>query len=106
VNIANGANVTLSAQSAGAYQGVLFYQDRSMASPGSSTFAGGATMNLTGSLYFPHATLNVNNGSSTSGTTMAIVADMINFQGGAHMLADAGGTKTGLSAGFTVSLIQ
>jgi hypothetical protein len=106
VNIANGANVTLSAQASGAYQGVLFYQDRSIASPGASTFAGGATMNLTGSLYFPHATLDVNNGSSTAGTTMAIVADMVNFQGGAHLLADAGGTKTGLSSGYTVSMIQ
>jgi hypothetical protein len=37
---------------------------------------------------------------------MAIVADMVNFQGGAHLLADAGGTKTGLSAGYTVSMIQ
>jgi hypothetical protein len=106
VNIANGASVTLSAQASGAYQGVLFYQDRTMAAPGASTFAGGADMNLTGSLYFPHATLDVNNGAAAAGTTMAIVADMVNFQGGAHLLADAGGTKTGLSAGYTVSMIQ
>ncbi len=106
VNIANGANVTLSAEASGAYQGVLFYQDHTMTSPGASTFAGGATMNLTGSLYFPHATLNVNNGSGTTGTSMAIVSDMVNFQGGAHMLADAGGAKTGLSAGYIVSMIQ
>jgi putative Flp pilus-assembly TadE/G-like protein len=106
VNIANGSTVTLAAESSGTYQGVLFYQDRSMAAPGASTFAGGATMNLSGSLYFPHGTLDVNNGSGTSGTTMAIVADMVNFQGGAHLLADAGGTKTGLSAGYTVAMIQ
>jgi len=106
VNIANGSSVTLSAQTSGAYQGVLFYQDRTMASPGASTFAGGATMNLTGSLYLPHATLDINNGSGTAGSTMALVVDMVNFQGGAHLLADAGGTKTGLSAGYTVSMIQ
>lgn len=106
VNIANGSSVTLSAQSSGSYQGVLFYQDRTMAAPGASTFAGGATMTLTGSLYFPHATLDVNNGSGTSGTAMAVVADEVNFQGGAHFLADAGGTKTGLSSGYTVSMIQ
>jgi hypothetical protein len=106
VNIANGSSVTLSAQTSGPYQGVLFYQDRTIASPGASTFAGGATMSLTGSLYLPHATLNVNNGSGTSGTAMAIVTDMVNFQGGAHMLADAGGTKTGLTGGYTVSMIQ
>lgn len=106
VNIANGANVTLSAQTSGTYQGVLFYQDRTMTSPGSSTFAGGATMNLTGSLYLPHAALNINNGSSTTGTTMAIVSDTVNFQGGAHVLADSGGAKTGINAGYTVSMIQ
>jgi len=106
VNIANGSSVTLSAQTSGSYQGVLFYQDRTMASPGTSTFAGGANMNLTGSLYLPHATLDVNNGSSTAGTTMAIVADMVNFQGGAHLLADAGGAKTGLNSGYVVSVIQ
>ena len=61
-------------------------------------------MNLTGSLYFPKATVNVNNGANA--TVMAIVADMVNFQGGAHLLADSGGTKTGLSGGYTVSMIQ
>jgi len=105
VNIANGSTVTLSAQASGPYQGVLFYQDRTSAQT-SETFAGGATMNLTGSLYFPKATLNVNNGSGTSGTQMAIVADKVNFQGGAHLLADAGGTKTGLTGGCTVSVLQ
>ncbi len=104
VNIANGAMVTLSALTSGNDPGVLFYQDRSMASPGASTFAGGSTMNLTGSLYFPHATVNVNNGATA--TVLAIVADMVNFQGGAHLLADSGGSKTGLTGGFTVSMIQ
>lgn len=104
VNIANGAAVTLSAQASGPYQGVLFYQDRTMLAPGASTFAGGSTTSLTGSLYFPHATLNVNNGASS--TVMAIVADMVDFQGGAHLLADSGGTKTGLAGGYTVSMIQ
>ena len=106
VNIANGATVTLAAQSSGAYQGVLFYQDRSMLSPGTSYFAGGANMNFTGSLYLPHALLNIDNGTNTSGSTMAIVAGTLNFQGGAHFLADNGGSKTGLTGGFTFALIE
>jgi len=104
VNIANGSTVTLSAEASGAYQGVLFYQDRSTASPGVSTFAGGSNMSLTGSLYFPHAEVDVNNGANA--TVMAIVADKVNFQGGAHLLADNGGAKTGLTGGYTVSMIQ
>jgi len=108
MNIANGATVTLSAQTSGSYQGILFYQDRSMTSPGSSTIAGGANLNLTGSLYFPHALLNINNGTSTSvgasGTTTAIVADKVDFQGGASVFtADTGGTKTGIT-GVTYSV--
>jgi len=107
MNIANGSTVTLSAQTSGSYQGILFYQDRSMTSPGSSTIAGGANLNLTGSLYFPHALLNINNGTSTSilsgGTTTAIVADMVDFQGGASVFtADTNGSKTGIT-GVTYS---
>jgi hypothetical protein len=112
VNIANGSTVTLSAQTSGAYEGILFYQDRSMTSPGSSTIAGGANLNLTGSLYFPHALLNINNGTSTSlssgGTTTAIVADMVDFQGGASVfVADSNGSKTGISGvSYSVYLIE
>jgi hypothetical protein len=104
VAISNGSTVTLSAETSGTYQGVLFDQDRTESSPGASTFQGGSSMNLTGSLYFPHSTLNINNGSASS--TLAIVADMVNFSGGVNLKADPNGTKTGLSAGYTVSMIQ
>ena len=80
-NIANGTSVTLSALSTGQYQGVLFYQDRSVASPQASTIAGGANMNLSGSLYFPNALVNINNG--TNSQTGALVVGTVNFQGGA-----------------------
>jgi hypothetical protein len=104
VNIANGATVTLSAQSSGSYQGVLFYQDRTMSSPGASTLAGGANMTFTGSLYFPHALLNINNGTNTA--VMAVVADEVNFQGGAHFLADTNGAKTGITAAYGLYLLE
>jgi hypothetical protein len=112
MNIANGSTVTLAAQTSGAYEGILFYQDRSMTSPGSSTIAGGANLNLTGSLYFPHALLNINNGTSTSisagGTTTAIVADMVDFQGGASVFTAATSTsQTGITGvSYTVYLIE
>jgi hypothetical protein len=79
--IANGANVTLAAESSGAYQGVLFFQDRTMTSPGSSTFAGGAAMHLSGSLYLPHALMNLDNGNNT--VAGSLVVSQVNFQGGA-----------------------
>ena len=112
VNIANGSTVTLSPQTSGSYEGILFYQDRSMTSPGASTIAGGANLNLSGSLYFPHATLDINNGTSTNvsagGSTTAIVADMVNFQGGASVFTAATNTsQTGISGvTYTVYLIE
>jgi Tfp pilus assembly protein PilX len=103
VNIANGTTVTLSAMTTGSYQGILFYSDRSY-SPGSSTVAGGANMTLSGSLYFPTSTLIFNNGTTTSGTKMAIVADQVNFAGGAAMSAATGPSDTGIWAGKSTVL--
>jgi hypothetical protein len=98
INIANGANVTLAAESSGTYQGVLFFQDRTMSSPGSSTFAGGASMHFTGSIYLPNALLNVNNGVSAS--TMALVVGQVNFAGGSStMVAATSQSQTGLPVG-------
>jgi hypothetical protein len=105
VNIANGSTVTLSAQSSGSYEGILFYQDRSVSSPGASTFAGGANMNLSGSLYFPKALLNINNGTNTQ--TGAVVASTVNFQGGASFKAGTQ-AQTGINSSptYTPYLLQ
>jgi hypothetical protein len=97
VNIANGATVTLSAESSGTYEGILFYQDRTMSSPGSSTFAGGANMHLGGSLYFPNALVNFNNGNNAQ--TMALVVGQVNFQGGATFNAATSQSQTGMAVG-------
>jgi hypothetical protein len=105
VSIANGSNVTLSAMTTGSYQGILFYSDRNY-TPAGSGFAGGATMNLTGSLYFPTSTLTIDNGANSSGSNMAIVADMVNFAGGANFLASTA-SQTGISGTkFTVVSIE
>ncbi|HEY4086320.1 MAG TPA: pilus assembly protein TadG-related protein [Bryobacteraceae bacterium] len=105
VNISNGSGVTLTAQSSGDYQGVLFYQDRTQAA-GTSTFAGGANQNLTGSLYFPKSGLTINNGSNTS--TLGIVAGTVSFQGGAVLKQATSLSQTGLGTAGTssVSIIE
>ncbi|HVW06973.1 MAG TPA: pilus assembly protein TadG-related protein [Bryobacteraceae bacterium] len=101
VNIANGSSVTLSAQSSGPYEGVLFYQDRTQTA-GTSTFAGGANQSLTGSLYFPKSTLNINNGSNTS--TLGIVAGSVNFSGGATLKQATSFSQTGLGTAGSSSV--
>lgn len=102
VNIANGSSVTLTAQSSGPYQGVLFYQDRTQTA-GTSYFAGGANQKLTGSLYFPKSLLNIDNGSNTS--TLGIVAGSVNFQGGATIQQATSLSQTGLGTAGTSSTV-
>jgi hypothetical protein len=100
VSIANGTTVNLSAMSSGTYEGVLFFQDRSQTSPPQSTFAGGANMTLAGSLYFPYALVNINNGSNTS--TEALVVGSVNFEGGATFKQGTQ-AQTGLTSAATTT---
>ncbi|HEY3826232.1 MAG TPA: pilus assembly protein TadG-related protein [Bryobacteraceae bacterium] len=105
VNIANNATVNMAAQSTGTYEGILFFQDRTMTSPAASTFAGGANTTMTGSLYFPNSLLNINNGSSTN--TEAVVAGSVNFQGGATFKQATNQSQTGLPVPTTsVAVLQ
>jgi hypothetical protein len=94
VNIANGATVNMAAQATGTYEGVLFFQDRTMGNPAASIFAGGANTTMTGSLYFPNSLLDINNGSDSN--TEAVVAGSVNFQGGATFKQATTQSQTGL----------
>jgi len=104
VTIANGVTATFTAPASGTYQGILFFQDRSITSSSNATFAGGATMLLTGSLYFPTTDVSFSNGTNTTVTT-AIVADEVSFVGGSTVKYDPTGALTGLLL-KSVALVQ
>ena len=104
VSISNGVTVTLSAEASGTYMGLLFFQDRSIVSAQNASFAGGASTELTGSLYFPTTDVSFSNGASTSGN-MAVVAKQVSFVGGATLRYDPTGLKTGLIT-TTAGLVQ
>jgi hypothetical protein len=105
VNIANGVTVTMAPQSSGPYEGVLFFQDRTMTSPTASTFAGGSNTTMTGSLYFPYALVNVNNGSAAN--TEALVVNSVNFEGGATFNEATTQAQTGLvTSSSSVAVLQ
>ncbi len=95
VTIANGVTVNLAAPTSGTYDGLLFFQNRAITSAVSATFAGGASMKLSGTLYFPTTTVSFSNGVAASATT-AIVAKQASFTGGAQIVYDPTGLKTGL----------
>ena len=92
------------AQTSGAYLGILFFQDRSITSSNAAAFAGGASMQLTGSLYFPTTSVSYSNGTSGTGNT-AVVAKQISFCRRANLVYDPTGLKTGLLT-KTVALLE
>ncbi len=87
INIANGVTANFSAPTTGgtnSLEGILFFQDSSIpAGSAASYFAGGASMTLTGALYFPTTQLNYSNGINAAYTIL--VADTLVFTGGATM---------------------
>jgi hypothetical protein len=105
VAIQNGASVTFSAPTSGTYLGVLFFQDRSITSSQNAVVTGGATMNLTGSLYFPTTDVSYSNGTSTTAYNTAIVANELSFTSSAYFKYDSTGLKTGLFSN-SVALVQ
>lgn len=81
VNINGTATVNLSAPTSGTYEGILFFQDRSVSSTGqASTINGGSGSTFDGALYFPTTTLNYAGNSSSNGYTM-LVADTLKITG-------------------------
>jgi Flp pilus assembly protein TadG len=104
VNIANGTNVTLSAPTAGATAGIVFFGDRSAPASNVADFGGGATINVTGALYFPTQEVIFQNGSSNSSSCTQLIAGTIQFTGGSNFqhncptgVAAIGGTNSTLS---------
>jgi Flp pilus assembly protein TadG len=93
--VGNGATVTLSAPTSGTTAGLAFVGDpNAPANTPSSSFGGGATMNITGALYFPTEAVQFTNGiANPSGCTQLIAGTMV-FNGGASFSNNCAGTGT------------
>jgi len=106
VAVGNSLNATLSAPTSGTYQGILFFQDRSITYSDSNgaVFTGGVAINMSGTLYFPTTSVSFSSGASNAGY-IAIVASTISFTGGAKVKNDPTGAYTGLST-QSVALVQ
>jgi Flp pilus assembly protein TadG len=99
VAIDGGATVTLNAPSdpAGAFRGLLFFQDPAANSIQASRFSGGAPMNLTGGIYFPAGNVEwtgINSGATPACTQ--IVAKRVAFTGNSS-LNDRGCAAAGVN---------
>ena len=78
-----GSTNTLSAPTSGAYQGMLYFQNRSSATgPG---LGNGATMNLTGAVYAPGASLTLTGGTLTNQLSNQLIVKDFLINGGAKI---------------------
>jgi hypothetical protein len=83
--IFNGnVQANLSAPTSGSLQGMLFFQDRTIAGGAGSIINGNSNSTFDGSLYFPTTAVTYNGNSSGSGYTI-VVADRITINGNAQM---------------------
>ncbi len=96
ISLAGGTSVTLTAPTSGTYQGILFFQDRSIKSSATSTIVGGATGTLSGAVYMPTASV-IFKGNSTTAQTLAFVVDTFQAVGTSYFAKDTTGALTGMS---------
>jgi len=98
INVTGNAQLNLSAPTSGALEGILFFQDRSIAGgSAASTIVGNSSSSFDGALYFPTTGLQYVGNSSVSGYTL-IVADTVQITGNSSV----GNNYTSLSNGSPI----
>ena len=88
ISISGGTVIRLTAPTGGSLAGILFFQDRSIASGGASTISGNATTVYNGSMYFPTTAVTYSGGSFATGAYTVIVAKTLSFSGGSILNND------------------
>ena len=86
ISISGASNSTLTAPTAGSLAEILFYQDRTIASPAASTITGATNANFVGALYFPTSALTYTGASN--GQYTILVAKSLTFTGAATVGSD------------------
>jgi len=105
IAVSGGTWTSLSAQSSGTYQGILFFQDRSITSTTGNTISGGSNLAITGTIYMPTGALSFSGGSNTIPLMSAIVCQKLSISGGAFLQLDPTGEKTGIGK-ISPALVQ
>lgn len=80
LTITAGANLNLTSSGSGPYSGILFYRDR-RAEHSEVRISGGASLFLTGALYFPSADVTFVGHSGMNVQCLQLVAQKMRFQG-------------------------
>jgi hypothetical protein len=104
VTVTGAGTVNLSAPTSGAYQGVLFFQDRNITYAAANAFANSASGTMTGTFYFPTTAVNYT-GNVGAAIYDAFIASTLSITGSSSFKNDTTGAYTGL-AKQQASLIQ
>jgi hypothetical protein len=109
VNIANGTTITLTAPTTGPTAGIAFFGDPvvSANNNGTETFTGGATLNITGAIYFPQQTVDFSGGVNNPSGCTQLIAGTIVFEGGANFSNNCAGKGTSaIGGGGATTLVE
>ena len=79
--INGGALIDLAAPTSGTWQGILFYQDPSINSTKQNIFNGGASMKLTGIVYFPTTSTKFSGDFGSDAQKLLMIGDKVEFTG-------------------------
>ena len=104
ITITGSGAVTLSAPTSGTYQGIAFFQDRSITYSSANSISNAGTGNITGTFYFPTTEFDFT-GSTAAAVYAAFIADTIVISGASSLKSDTTGAYTGL-AKASVSVIK
>ena len=106
VSIGNGAQVNLTAPTSGATAGLVFFGDRDGPLNNTSTFGGGAALNITGAIYFPSQSVTFDNGITNPSGCTQLIAGYIKFAGGARFQNNCANTGISPIGGSTTQLVE
>jgi hypothetical protein len=86
ISISGASNSTLTAPTTGPLAGMLFFQDRTIASPAASGITGSSNDNFVGALYFPTSALTYSGASA--GQYTILVSKTLTINGAANVGAN------------------
>jgi len=95
MNLDGSSHTNVTAPSSGTYQGVLFYQDRSVTYAAGNAQTNSAYLNATGTFYFPTTSLSL--AGYVTENKIALIVNTLSITGASEYDNDTTGTYTGLT---------
>ena len=93
LDIIGTSTMNMTAQTSGAYSGLLFFGARNLPSGTVQKVNGDSDTNLTGAIYFPSQKVEFSGNFSANSSCLQIIADKVEYTGSAefqHMCEDTG----------------